>query len=136
MTPEELANFNTEHFKAQFKKERELKPLQEGGNKAGGSYEFIARLLLHPVSDGRHRLLWLVLAPYAVSILKMPRDDAIDLVRKYLEECDKLKPCSDVINMVEQYIDYAAQVDLKPPKLVTIEDTDPDLFAVIMGAIS
>ena len=135
MSPEELLNFNTETFKAQFKKEREVLPLSEGKSNAGGSYEFIARLLLHPVSDGRHRLLWLVLAPYAVTILKLPRDSAVDLVRKYLEECDKLKPCSDVLDIVETYVDYAAQIDLHPPKLDTIRETDPDMAEIIEKAI-
>ena len=133
MTPEELALYNTENFKAQFKKEARANT--ESGESVAGSYEFIAKLLCHPISDGRVRMLWLVLAPYAVTILKQSRENAIFMVKTYIEECDKLKPCPKAISLVEQFVDYAAQIDLKPPKLVTIEANDPDLWVIITKAI-
>lgn len=136
MNEEQLKLYNTENFKAQFRRESETR---EGGGEQGntsGSYEFIAKLLLHPVEDGRHRLLWLVLAPYAVSVLKLNRENAILLVTAYLEECNKLNPCYDVLSTIEQYVDYAASIDLRPPKLETIRDSDPDMAEIIEGAIA
>lgn len=129
-----LDKFNTANFKAQFHKEFE----QTEGESVGGSYEYIARLLLHPVTDGRNRLLWLVLAPYAVSILRLEREKAIDLVREYLEACHELNPCQDVLDKVEQYVDNAANVEngLKPPKLETLQESDPELFEIVQQAIS
>jgi len=134
MNADDLAKFNTETFKAQFKKEREYRPSEGQGN-SSGSYQFIARLLLHPVSDGRHRLLWLVLAPYAVTILKLNRESAIFLVMTYMEACDALNPCSEVLGMVEQYIEYSSQIDLHPSKLETIRASDPDMAEIIERAI-
>ena len=134
MNEDELKKFNTELFKAQFQKERETR--SDGEGNTSGSYEFIAKLLLHPVEDGRHRLLWFVLAPYAVSILKLGREAAIALVTAYLEECNKLNPCYDVLSTIEQYVDYAASIDLRPPKLETIRDSDPDMAEIIEGAIA
>lgn len=124
--------FNTENFKAQFQKKVEFGE----GNGVGGDYTYIAKLLLSPVTDGRHRLLWLVLAPYAVSILKRDRESAIELITKYLEECDGLKPCPDVLIKVEQYVDYAANIELRPPREETLKKNDPDLWAIIERVIT
>ena len=124
--------FNTENFKAQFHKEGEY----TGSGDMGGSYEYVAKLLLHPVTDCRNRILWLILAPYAVSILKLNREGAIGIVTQYMEACNELKPCQDVIDKVEQYVDYAAQMELKPPHIDTLQKNDPELFDIVMGAIS
>jgi hypothetical protein len=128
-----LDKFNTANFKAQFHTEGEY----TGSGDMGGSYEYIAKLLLNPVSDGRNRLLWLVLAPYAVSILKLDREKAIDLVTEYIKACHELKPCQDVIDKVEQYVDNAANVEngLKPPHLDTLQQSDPELYEIVQEAI-
>ena len=123
--------FNTENFKAQFKKPVEY----TGTGSSGGSCQYVAKLLLHPVKDGRHRLLWLVLAPYAITVLKLNRDNAIWLVRTYLEWCGELAPCEDVLSLVEQYVDYAATQDLHPPRLDTLQQGDPELFETVQEAI-
>ena len=127
----DLDKFNTENFKAQFKKEGEYT-----GSGDFGSYEYIAKLLLCTVSDGRNRLLWLVLAPYAVSILKLNRDGAVALVTEYMQACHELNPCQEVLNKVEQYVDYAAQMGLKPPHLKTLQQNDPELFEIVQQATS
>ena len=128
--------FNTEIFKAQFHK---VVDAGKSSNSSGSSegYTYIAKLLLVPVTDGRNRLLWLVLAPYAVNILKMNREGAIDLITEYLKGCDELKPCPKVLGLVEQYVDYATTIEggLKPPKQETLMANDPDLWAIVARAI-
>ena len=127
--------FNTENFKAQFHKIVDVGKGSSSGSSEG--YTYIAKLLLNPVTDGRNRLLWLVLAPYAISILKMDRDSAIDMITKYLKACDELKPCPKVLGLVEQYVDYVPTIEggLKPPKQETLMANDPDLWAIIQRAI-
>ncbi len=128
--------FNTEIFKAQFHKEVESgKSSSSGGSSEG--YTYIAKLLLTPVTDGRNRLLWLVLAPYAISILKMNRESAIDMITKYFKACDELSPCPKVLSLVEQYVDYVPTIEggLKPPKQETLMTNDPDLWAIVSRAI-
>ena len=41
-------------------------------------YLYVEDLLAHPVSDGRHRLVWLVLAPYLVNVKKLDEETAIE----------------------------------------------------------
>lgn len=132
------AKFNTENFKAQFKKEGKYTGEVYEGGSMGGGYGYIAQLLLHPVTDGRNRILWLILAPYAVTILKLDREKAIALVREYLEACNELNPCQSVLDKVEQYVDNAANVEngLKPPHLDTLQQSDPELYDIVMGAIT
>ncbi len=127
--------FNTENFKAQFHKIVDAGKGSSSGSSEG--YTYIAKLLLVPVTDGRNRLLWLILAPYAISILKMNREGAINLITEYLKGCNELKPCPDVISKVEQYVDYVPTIEggLKPPKEETLKNSDPDLWAIISRAI-
>lgn len=60
------------------------------------------------------------------------------MVRTYFAACHELKPCEDVLTKVEQYVDNAANVEngLKPPKLETIRQNDPDLYDIIVKTIT
>jgi hypothetical protein len=130
MDEEELKKFNVENFKKQFEKKVEY-----SGNLCNGEgYQYIAKLLLRPVKDGRHRILWLVIAPYVANILKLTREQALNAVQSYLKLCNELQP-TDTIESIVYYVDYAKQQGLKPPHLDRIKDTDPDLWAIIVGAI-
>jgi Primase X len=44
------------------------------------------------VADGRHRILWHVLAPYFVNLRKLAPESAEAVLREYFEKCDKIKP--------------------------------------------
>src|SRR5208283_1009043 len=57
-------------------------PVQKGQQRKG--YSYVDGLLEHPVSDGRHRLVWLVLAPYLVNVKKMDETEAIDKIRAFV----------------------------------------------------
>ena len=46
--------------------------------RTGKGYEYVEELLKHPVSDGRHRLIWLVLAPYLVNVKKVDDEEAVE----------------------------------------------------------
>ena len=92
MDEEELKKFNVENFKKQFEKKVEY-----SGNLCNGEgYQYIAKLLLRPVKDGRHRILWLVIAPYVANILKLTREQALNAVESYLKLCNELQPTDTI----------------------------------------
>lgn len=126
--------YNVETFMAQFKKaDTERSPSLPGGDPT--TYAYIPKLLMHPVKDGRIRLLWLVIAPYFVTVLKQPSEKAEEYCREYLERCDKLEPCGKALNSVYDMVDHARIANLMPPRLETLEQSDPDLYEVIRLAI-
>ena len=103
---------------------------------ASADYSYIASILLHPVTDGRHRLLWLVLAPYCVNVLKMSEDDAVELLSQYFDECDKIEPTDIDESFIQFHVNRAAAIGLMPPKLENIEDKDPDLAEILTKILS
>jgi hypothetical protein len=133
MDDETKKRYNVETFMAQFKKEQtEFSPSMGSGDPT--AYAYIVKLLMKPVRDGRHRLLWLVIAPYFVTILKQSREDAIKYTTEYFETCNDLAPCSDVLSSVSEFVDHAITEGLYPPHLETLEESDPDLFQIIIEA--
>ncbi len=134
MDEETKKQYNVETFMAQFKRvETESSPSLPGGDPT--AYAYIPRLLMHPVRDGRARLLWLVLAPYFITIAKVSSEDAEKYCRDYLTECDKLEPCSKALSQVFEMVDHARTAGLMPPRLDTLETSDPDLYEIIKLAI-
>jgi hypothetical protein len=132
LNEETKALFDVENFK-RLNKPKATSVAGSFSNNIGG-YEYIDQLLLHPVKDGRHRLLWLVLAPYTVNVMKLERDTAVAMIEEYLGECCELEQ-SDVIGLVGYYVDRSITEGLMPPHLDTIEATDPDLFQTIIETI-
>jgi len=128
------AQYNVETFMAQFKRsEQEHSPSLPGGDPT--SYAYIPKLLMHPVRDGRMRLLWLVIAPYFISVLKVSPDDAIKYCQDYFEQCHELAPCTKVLESIPQMVDHARVAGLMPPRLETLEQSDPDLYEIIRMVI-
>jgi hypothetical protein len=95
-------------------------------------YNYIAKLLISPLSDGRHRVIWLILAPYLVNVLKLNPKDAYDILEQYIQSCKKIKD-TDVSNNIDYYINYARYTKLMPPKLDTIKQKFPDLYNIIIN---
>jgi hypothetical protein len=139
MDEKSKAMYNVETFMAQFKRaEQEHSPSLPGGDPT--TYAYIPKLLMHPVRDGRMRLLWLVIAPYFVNILKLPLDQAEKYCQEYFEECHQLEPCSNVLASISMHIGRVApggatERGLMPPRLETLEISDPDLYDIIRRAI-
>ncbi len=105
-----------------------LKILSWGEAKRGGGrgYGWIERLLANPVDDGRHRLLWLVVAPYLVNVKGVPLLEAEKTAYEWLVECSGTKPVEGDLNqLAKYYVEYAARTGLKPLSLSTIK-TKPE----------
>ncbi|MEM4144244.1 MAG: DNA primase noncatalytic subunit PriX [Candidatus Bathyarchaeia archaeon] len=98
----------------------------EAKRKRDRGYSWIEKLLANPVDDGRHRLLWLIVAPYLVNVKGVPLSEAEKTAYEWLVECNKTKPVEDDLNrLAKYYVEYAARAGLKPLSLETIK-TKPE----------
>lgn len=101
-------------------------PVQE--SKAGKGYFYVEDLLNHPVADGRHRLVWLVLAPYLVNVKQVGEEEAIDRIRAFVSVAGETK---DMKRFVEYNVKRARRNGLLPPTLFTLKREHPDLYGLL-----
>ena len=52
---------------------------------------WIEILLGTAIEDYRKYALWRIVAPYLVNIRKLSHQDAVSVIREWLDKCDKLK---------------------------------------------
>lgn len=137
MSFEEFLNkYDVKNWQVEDKIESNLPSITSDVKSVGSDYGYIARLILsNPVIDGRHRLVWLVLAPYAINVLKLSKEDAIELVGGYLQMCNEAKPTT-AINSSEYYVTRAIITGLMPPKLETLQRTDSELYQIVTEALN
>jgi non-catalytic primase subunit PriX-like protein len=91
-------------------------------------YSYVDGLLEHPVSDGRHRLVWMVLAPYLVNVKKLEEAEAIEKIRAFVSVAGET---ADMRRFVEYNVKRARRNGLLPPTLSTLKSEHPDLYALI-----
>lgn len=101
-------------------------PVQRGEQRKG--YSYVDGLLEHPVSDGRHRLVWLVLAPYLVNIKKMEEAEAIERIRAFVSVAGET---ADMKRFVEYNVKRARRNGLLPPTFSTLKSEHPDLYSLL-----
>ena len=104
------------------------------------SAEWIEKLLRSPVVDGRHRLLWLVLAPYVVNVKALDVGSGEERLRGYYDQChllNRLQPSrSSFFRVIRYYVSRAAREGYRPARLETIQAKDPGLYQIIKQAIN
>lgn len=93
--------------------------------KTGKGYLYVEDLLKHPVSDGRHRLVWLVLAPYLVNVRKVDNDEAMEKIRAFVSVAGET---GNMKRFVEYNVKRARRNGLLPPTLSTLKSEHPDLY--------
>ena len=98
-------------------------PVRSQGARKG--YLYVEDLLAHPISDGRHRLVWLVLAPYLVNVKKVENEEAIDRIRAFVSVAGETR---DMKRFVEYNVRRARRNGLLPPTLSTLKTEHPDLY--------
>ncbi|MER3602046.1 MAG: DNA primase noncatalytic subunit PriX [Nitrososphaerota archaeon] len=98
-----------------------------------GGYDYIEKLLERPVTDGRHRLVWLVLTPYLVNIKGLDVEEAVAHTVDYLRRTGWSEPRLQAL--ARYHAERAKRIGLRPPKLSTIRAKDPQLYAIISGAL-
>jgi hypothetical protein len=91
-------------------------------------YLYIEELLGHPVSDGRHRLTWLVLAPYLVNVKNLEENDAVDRIRAFVAARGET---SSMKRFIEYNVKRAKRNGLMPPTLVKLRSEHPDVYALL-----
>lgn len=113
----------------------EPRPRVRAEKRTPASYGWIEKLLQHPISDGRHRVLWHVLAPFLINTKKLPPEIAEQVLREYFEKCAALKPLepsrSQFLRDIRNYVRVAQRDGYPPWRLQTIERKDPQLFEII-----
>ncbi len=88
-------------------------------------YVYVEDLLKHPVSDGRHRLVWLVLAPYLVNVKKLDDVEAIERIRAFVQAAGET---SAMRRFVEYNVRRARRNGLLPPTFSTLKTEHPDIY--------
>ena len=100
--------------------------------------KWIERLMENPVDDGRHRLLWLVIAPYLVNVKKLSLDEAYEEAKRYFEECDRVKRLRGRFDhRIRYYLQYAARKNLRPLSLRSLREKPEyqDLWRIVDKAL-
>lgn len=95
-------------------------------------YAYVDDLLDHPVSDGRHRLVWMVLAPYLVNVKKLPDEAAVDRIRSFVQVAGET---ADMKRFVEYNVKRARRNGLMPPTFATLKREHPDLYSLLPPAV-
>jgi hypothetical protein len=54
-------------------------------------YQWIENLLEIPLEDGRKYVLWKILCPYLVNIKKLGYEETFEILKIWLEKCNKLR---------------------------------------------
>jgi len=93
--------------------------------KTNKGYLYVEDLLAHPVSDGRHRLTWLVLAPYLVNVKKMDDEQAIEKIRAFVAAAGET---SAMRRFIEYNVRRARRNGLLPPTFSTLKTEHPDIY--------
>lgn len=101
-------------------------PVQKSQQRKG--YSYVDGLLEHPVSDGRHRLVWLVLAPYLVNVKKLEEAEAIERIRAFVSVAGET---ADMKRFVEYNVRRARRNGLLPPTYSTLRREHPDLYSLL-----
>ncbi|HMD78410.1 MAG TPA: DNA primase noncatalytic subunit PriX [Nitrososphaerales archaeon] len=96
--------------------------------RAGKGYEYVEELLKHPVSDGRHRMVWLVLAPYLVNVKKVDDEVAIEKIREFVSVAGETR---DLKRFVEYNVKRARRNGLLPPTYSTLKQEHPDVYGLL-----
>ena len=96
--------------------------------RVGKEYEYAEDLLKHPVSDGRHRLVWLVLAPYLVNVKKLEDEEAIERIRAFVAAAGET---SEMKRFVEYNVRRARRNGLLPPRFSNLRVEHPDIYGLL-----
>lgn len=88
-------------------------------------YLYVETLLEHPVSDGRHRITWLILAPYLVNIKKLDDEEAIERIRRFVAAAGET---SAMRRFIEYNVRRARRNGLLPPTFSTLKTEHPDVY--------
>jgi hypothetical protein len=96
--------------------------------KSTRGYLYIEDLLSRPVSDGRHRLTWLVLAPYLINVKKLEEEQAVEKIRAFVAAKGET---SAMKRFIEYNVKRAKRNGLMPPTIRKLKSEHPDVYALL-----
>ena len=96
--------------------------------KSTRGYLYCEELLSHPVADGRHRLTWLVLAPYLVNVKKVEEEDAVEKIRSFVAAKGETRAMK---RFIEYNVRRAKRNGLMPPTLNKLKMMHPDVYSLL-----
>jgi hypothetical protein len=95
---------------------------------SGGRIAWVEALLGATVTEGRHRLTWLVVAPYLANVVGFPEDQAVARAIQWVMACNAAKPTqlasAEGQRQVRYWVRRAKHINLKPLSLRRLL-TDP-----------
>ena len=109
-------------------KEEVLRYVPSPKPKTNKGYLYVEDLLAHPVADGRHRLTWLVLAPYLVNVKKLDDEAAVEKIRAFVQVAGET---SAMRRFIEYNIRRARRNGLLPPTFSTLRKEHPDIYGLL-----
>ena len=109
-------------------RERIIPFLPPQRTKSTRGYVYIEELLKHPVADGRHRLTWLILAPYLVNVRNLDETEAVDRIRTFVAARGET---SSMKRFIEYNVKRAKRNGLMPPTLAKLKAEHPDVYALL-----
>ncbi len=124
---EGVRNFRKAPFPARLAgmRDRVLQYVPSPKPRTNKGYLYVEDLLAHPVSDGRHRLTWLVLAPYLVNVKKLDDEQAIEKIRAFVAAAGET---SAMRRFIEYNVRRARRNGLLPPTFSTLKTEHPDIY--------
>jgi Primase X len=109
-------------------RERVLQFVPTPKPRSGKGYAYVEELLKYPVSDGRHRLVWMVLAPYLVNVKKVGDEEAIERIRSFVSAAGYN---SDMRRFVEYNVKRSRRNGLMPPTFSTLRQEHSDIYSLL-----
>jgi hypothetical protein len=101
--------------------------------KPGRGFLYVEDLLAHPVPDGRHRLTWLVLAPYLINVKKLEEEQAVEKIRNFVAAKGET---SAMRRFIEYNVKRAKRNGLMPPTLAKLKAEHPDVYSLLPKEIT
>lgn len=92
--------------------------------------EWIEKLLQTPMDDYRKTCLWRILCPYLLNIRKLPRDEAVIILRNWLKKCDEVRKL-DFNAQREINIRLKSVKSYLPSSKQTLKTEQPELYELL-----
>jgi len=103
------------------------------GNNHDHKIRYIEALLQIPIPDHRKYTLRLIVAPYLINVRKLSYEDALSIIREWLDRCDRLKPLVGVSS--KTYLSAAARVGYLPQGFSDLKTENRQLADLISRQI-
>jgi Primase X len=85
----------------EIRRNRKLRSIRFTNDGNNNKIPWIETLLQIPISDHRKYALWRIVAPYLINARKLSHEDAMSIIREWLDRCDKLRPLVSVNNRIK-----------------------------------